>query len=580
MKQLIICLCLFAAIYTYAQTDTTINRVVTVERDFQPVIQSAGKIDQRPIILQPDLQLNPVVYSTYSTPLAVGHNIHPLQVAETKFTPQTPLNGVLEGAVGHRNTHLLFGYQLHKKKNDLNLYANHDAYWGKPGLVKDAQSNSTIGLDYTYHFRNLDFYTNIAGNVAHWDYYTPTSRTSYGKICLGSGRGLLWDAQANMGIQSTSNNAFQYRIQTGYVAMGEWNQVDHIINTHIDFKWTNHTHASGINIQVKNNFYSETVWATDDMNEPFFHWNYIPHNRHALRVEPFYEYSNNNFQLHAGVNLDMNIDPFIGSNQWLSKTDNLGFAPSPNIQVAWHTKDNLFHLYANAVGSYGTAMRDEKLLYNRFHFLEKENQYVAPYTPIDATIGFKLRPLKSLLIDIYGGYAWMGQYTTSVDIRQYPIMNATAMDYLIAQQDYQQWKVGGALHYHYRDIVELNVHGNYYFFKRTEPLQPGIIEPTDPQQIAYDRPNWDLKARVDVHIDSKWSIYSDNYFAGSRWAYTSEGDKQIKPIISLNIGGQYAINRWLLVYLQLNDYLNRKDEIFYGFQSQGIHFLAGVRWQF
>ena len=580
MKQLIICLCLFAAIYTYAQTDTTINRVVTVERDFQPVIQSAGKIDQRPIILQPDLQLNPVVYSTYSTPLAVGHNIHPLQVAETKFTPQAPLNGVLEGAIGHRNTHLLFGYQLHKKKNDLNLYANHDAYWGKPGLVKDAQSNSTIGLDYTYHFRNLDFYTNIAGNVAHWDYYTPTSRTSYGKICLGSGRGLLWDAQANMGIQSTSNNAFQYRIQTGYVAMGEWNQVDHIINTHIDFKWTNHTHASGINIQVKNNFYSETVWATDDMNEPFFHWNYIPHNRHALRVEPFYEYSNNNFQLHAGVNLDMNIDPFIGSNQWLSKTDNLGFAPSPNIQVAWHTKDNLFHLYANAVGSYGTAMRDEKLLYNRFHFLEKENQYVAPYTPIDATIGFKLRPLKSLLIDIYGGYAWMGQYTTSVDIRQYPIMNATAMDYLIAQQDYQQWKVGGALHYHYRDIVELNVHGNYYFFKRTEPLQPGIIEPTDPQQIAYDRPNWDLKARVDVHIDSKWSIYSDNYFAGGRWAYTSEGDKQIKPIISLNIGGQYAINRWLLVYLQLNDYLNRKDEIFYGFQSQGIHFLAGVRWQF
>lgn len=580
MKQLIICLCLFAAIYTYAQTDTTINRVVTVERDFQPVIQSAGKIDQRPIILQPDLQLNPVVYSTYSTPLAVGHNIHPLQVAETKFTPQAPLNGVLEGAIGHRNTHLLFGYQLHKKKNDLNLYANHDAYWGKPGLVKDAQSNSTIGLDYTYHFRNLDFYTNIAGNVAHWDYYTPTSRTSYGKICLGSGRGLLWDAQANMGIQSTSNNAFQYRIQTGYVAMGEWNQVDHIINTHIDFKWTNHTHASGINIQVKNNFYSETVWATDDMNEPFFHWNYIPHNRHALRVEPFYEYSNNNFQLHAGVNLDMNIDPFIGSNQWLSKTDNLGFAPSPNIQVAWHTKDNLFHLYANAVGSYGTAMRDEKLLYNRFHFLEKENQYVAPYTPIDATIGFKLRPLKSLLIDIYGGYAWMGQYTTSVDIRQYPIMNATAMDYLIAQQDYQQWKVGGALHYHYRDIVELNVHGNYYFFKRTEPLQPGIIEPTDPQQIAYDRPNWDLKARIDVHIDSKWSIYSDNYFAGGRWAYTSEGDKQIKPIISLNSGGQYAINRWLLVYLQLNDYLNRKDEIFYGFQSQGIHFLAGVRWQF
>ena len=135
--------------------DTTINRVVTVERDFQPVIQSAGKIDQRPIILQPDLQLNPVVYSTYSTPLAVGHNIHPLQVAETKFTPQAPLNGVLEGAVGYRNTHLLFGYQLQKKHNDLNLYANHDAYWGK-----DAQSQSKIGMNFTHHFNKVDILVN------------------------------------------------------------------------------------------------------------------------------------------------------------------------------------------------------------------------------------------------------------------------------------------------------------------------------------------------------------------------------------------------------------------------------------
>ena len=55
---------------------------------------------------------------------------------------------------------------------------------------------------------------------------------------------------------------------------------------------------------------------------------------------------------------------------------------------------------------------------------------------------------------------------------------------------------------------------------------------------------------------------------------------ELKPIISLNFGAQYAINRWLIVYAQLNDYLNRKSDIFYGYQSQGIHFLLGVRWKF
>ena len=63
-------------------------------------------------------------------------------------------------------------------------------------------------------------------------------------------------------------------------------------------------------------------------------------------------------------------------------------------------------------------------------------------------------------------------------------------------------------------------------------------------------------------------------------AATTQGDKRIQPIVSLNIGGQYAINRWLMVYAQVNDYLNRRDEIFYGYKSQGIHFLLGVKYKF
>lgn len=45
MKRVASILCIFVAIALHAQQDTTINRVVTVERDFQPAIQSAGKIN-------------------------------------------------------------------------------------------------------------------------------------------------------------------------------------------------------------------------------------------------------------------------------------------------------------------------------------------------------------------------------------------------------------------------------------------------------------------------------------------------------------------------------------------------------
>ncbi len=114
-----------------AQNDTTLKRIVTVERDFQPVIQSAGKINPRPNILTPDIPLAPVIYSTYSDSLSIGHMLNPLRVAEARFIPQAPLNGVIDAAGGYRNTHFLFGYQIHqKKKMSLNLFANHDAYWG------------------------------------------------------------------------------------------------------------------------------------------------------------------------------------------------------------------------------------------------------------------------------------------------------------------------------------------------------------------------------------------------------------------------------------------------------------------
>ena len=65
-----------------AQSDTTFSRVVTVERDFQPIIQSAGKINQQPAVITHDIQLNPVVYSTYSTPLTIGYNLNLLPASD------------------------------------------------------------------------------------------------------------------------------------------------------------------------------------------------------------------------------------------------------------------------------------------------------------------------------------------------------------------------------------------------------------------------------------------------------------------------------------------------------------------
>ena len=44
-----------------AQSDSALNRSVTVERDFQPVIQAAGKVSTKPAVVETTIDPTPVV---------------------------------------------------------------------------------------------------------------------------------------------------------------------------------------------------------------------------------------------------------------------------------------------------------------------------------------------------------------------------------------------------------------------------------------------------------------------------------------------------------------------------------------
>lgn len=527
------CVLILSIPCTAQAQDTVFNRVVTVERDYQPEIEQTQAITTTPTFIQYTPQLNPVVYSTYSNPLSIGYNLHALPASSTKFSTPTPLNGVIEGALGYRNTHMLFAYQIkHKKTMSLDLYANHDAYWGK-----DALSQSKLGMIVTRHFSGADLYFGVQGNNDYSTYPSLRSLT-------------LWNANAKIGLRSTGKSAVQYLVQTGYNAFAERETFEHSVQSQVNVWWTNTQHSAGLNAYVQNNFYTTSLNGLK-----------LPTPRHNIRIEPFYEFKNQHIRLHAGVNLDMNI----GTGELLSQIENLSFAPSPNLQFEWSMMDNIFHVYANATGQFGLGTWQEYMGYNRYLKTIAGLLWDTPraYTPVDAQIGFKIRPVATMLIDIYGGYAYMMNACNMEAI----LNDANVVtDYHLWFTNYQRWKVGASMHYHYRDILELNVAGNYYFWTAEQPI--------------YDRPNWDIKARLDVHIDSKWSIYSDNYFAGNRLAHTTQGDQTLAPIISLNIGGQYAVNRWLVAYLQLNDYLHRRSEYFYGYHTQGIHFLAGVKFKF
>lgn len=568
-----------------AQNDSVLHRSVTVERDFQPVIQAAGKISTKPAVMETTIDPTPVEYSDYTSPVTPGISFNPLLSQPTRFDAQPPYNGYLRAALGHPNSLFDFGYHLDDGKNSiLDVYAHHKAEWGLATLSK-----SKLGLDFTHTYSTCDLFFGFnGGNIyyhkyGHWYDYTlaePVNMWEKNKVLYANrmpvtdaDRTSLWTAQAFFGVKANAKQDVQYRVQTGYNLFSKPGAVsEHQIRTHASFDWHSDAHHIGAVLNVQNNFLQLGSLAAAIPDS-------LSNSRHSFRLEPYYAYEGKRFRLHLGVNLDLNLGH--GQNA-LSGVENLSFAPSPHVNMEAQIAKQWLTLYMDVIGFHGMGSLQEFMEENRYRRVPDgiKDHHACAYTPVDGEIGFHIRPHRDLLFELHGGYALMlNQTVLKAD-------NLGDFDYFYA--NYSRGKVGGQMNYHFRDAVRINLYGDYYFWSG--------------DTTVYDRANWQAGLRIDGKIDKHWSLYSDNRFEGSRLALAADGAHKLAPTIDLGLGVEY--NMWvgkqaatsrqhsassvlrpepkpnLTLFFQLNNWLHRKNELYYGYRSQGINCLVGLTFRF
>ena len=539
--------------------DTVLNRNVTVEREFQPVIQSAGKIDQKPTTLETNIEPTSVQYSDFSAEMAPDFNLSSLPTQPTTFHQTEPMVGMLRGAIGHPLTLFDFTYRVEdKKKSMLDAYAHHNAQWGRK-----ADARTTIGFDFTHLFSTYDLYFGVNGGNHHYTrygrYYEGDNRLSIRSASelTGDDKVNIWDVEVYAGVKANKKQDLQYNVQVGYKLFHIASEAtEHQIRTKASMEWTGSNHRGGLNFAMQNMFYSaDTAQVPDSMI----------HSHHAFRIEPFYAYYGRRITLHLGVNLDMNI----GRGKLLSGSNNVVFAPSPNIRFEAQLAPEWVTLYAKAEGQLDMCSLEQDMTVAPYCYVPAAvmSDHADMYVPIDGEAGFHLRPHKNLLMEVHAGYRY--EINGAVNVAM-PDLSANPdrhlADYAKTFKDYGCFKIGAAFSYHYQDIVAVHLWGDYFAWNKK----------------AYDRPSWQLGLRVDGRIDRHWSLYSDNYFAGSRRAMLAFAeDETLKPKIDINLGCQYE---WpelnLTLFAQLNNVICRHNDIFYGYQTIGINGLAGVTWRF
>jgi hypothetical protein len=193
-------------------------------------------------------------------------------------------------------------------------------------------------------------------------------------------------------------------------------------------------------------------------------------------------------------------------------------------------------------------------------------------------------------MEIHGGYAYYMYGKSYVAFIEpfdmgdgHMILPGTFSDF---SSDYHRAKVGAKVFYHYRDIIKIHLSGDYYYWKLQNITKKARLEDVAKdidltEGRVYDRPDWEIKLRIDGRIDEHWTLYSDNHFAGTRWAITTKGEVHLPALIDMNLGAQYEFTKLnLAVFAQLNNIICRRNHTLYGYQSLLINGLAGVSWKF
>jgi hypothetical protein len=196
-----------------------------------------------------------------------------------------------------------FAYKVSDDKhNFLDIYANHNAQWGRRTL-----SETDFGLRFTHQFRAMNVYLGVKGEnlfyTKYGRYYDGNKGLTIDKFSqmLPEDKQTQWRARLYVGVQSSPKEDIQYKAEVGYQILDVPGiAVEHQIRTeaNIKAKLRDDRHRIGANFYMQNNLYTVDTAL-------FAHRIYNA--RHNLRLEPFYEFHGDKILLHAGVNLDMNI---------------------------------------------------------------------------------------------------------------------------------------------------------------------------------------------------------------------------------------------------------------------------------
>lgn len=574
-------LIVLSVMFIHQSVAQSTDRNITVEREFKPIIQDAGKLSTTPSVIDATVQKTNPQYNEFNLPLSVGRNVQLLGAAEPTLDPsQNPDDAFLRiGAGNYYNNMLHFALPLIKTSaTRMDVRLNHLATLGNK-----LHSNSNLSLNLNNYLKNAELKAGVETNIEFFNYYgkvynsftefndfsfvTSNPTTVYKeKTFTRISRNHEFKRLNYLTNLPINEQFFNFNSYVGFNSAAhktglrfetliDYNYFDtrnglteHALNTRAGFNTVNGKNRMGIDMDMKNMLYSSDL-PRDSINV----WDAYT----VVGLNPFYSFERKTWNVRLGVKTSFS---FIHGRP---------FSPSPDIFVEWRAVPKWLAIYAGAGGGYDVNNLSQTMHKNRY--LHPDLRIKDTYTPIHTYAGIKLKPIHNLLLDAYVSYRYIDNQYFYVHKDYEAITQVVAADKLLYTNRYNVvysiaslTNVGLRANYNIRNTLNVQLNGVYNGWRTANILH------------AWQKPAFEADLTAEYRVNRQLIVNTSVFYKSERKAVLGNKVMPMNAFVDINLGLSYNINNSFSVFARGHNLLNSKYDAFFGYEVQGINCMVGA----
>ncbi len=544
------------------QQDSLLRRQMELQREFNPTLQDANKINSLPSVPQPAIKKANTGYSPWA-----GRSTPPLEIAipqPADIMTEVPFSSkkgyVSLGAGNYANIDGALGYRfVENEKSNLTFNFLHSSSNGDVNYVQesDPAGNKAFFMDnlgqLCYgHLLNA-FKLNLKAAYSHsaFNYYGNTFGSTR---TFNNENQTLGVFNLGVGVESNKSDFINYRgfidyknFSTKYgAALSDIGLKGNHINAMVglDKPFQGGDSRVGVDGKFLGVFYGQGM---DDFT--------------LLGANPYVAFEGLNWKARLGADL---LFQMLGGTK---------FRVAPNVELDLKVTDNS-SLYASIKGGIDD---------NTYLDMISESRYIAPKTPVkssfsivDIEAGAKIGEASGFRFDIFGGFK-------KTEDEHFLVLNQTlptgAFDVPSIKESLGPL-YGNLSHSHIGGMIQSNIWSPLDIALRVKKNFYTVNDSGIPDAKAYNKPGFetDISAAFSATNNLKFTL--NYYLAGDRWAYFNGANVKMNNINDLNFGAVYDINDSFAINLKANNLLFQKYDIWYGYPAQGFNAMGGFTFKF